>query len=146
MSSGGIISRNCAGSIDGEADMRKTVRDKCIQYPTRREILLMLPFALCYAFFIVLGECGKTCTLDHYCLGHFAAVWIFTGKWQHFGGGFACGAGANCHIACGRSEGFKKAFRKGRQAAGTLVDMAFLFSAVSAVLSALFSDVLSYLV
>lgn len=56
MSSGGIISRNCAGSIDGEADMRKTVRDKCIQYPTRREILLMLPFALCYAFFIVLGE------------------------------------------------------------------------------------------
>lgn len=56
MNSGGIISGNCAGSIDGEADMRKTVRDKCIQYPTRREILLMLPFAFCYAFFIVLGD------------------------------------------------------------------------------------------
>lgn len=29
---------------------------KRIQPPTRREILLMLPFAFCYAFFIVLGE------------------------------------------------------------------------------------------
>lgn len=36
--------------------MGKPFGDKCIQYPTRREILLMLPFAFCYAFFIVLGE------------------------------------------------------------------------------------------
>lgn len=36
--------------------MGKPFGDKCIQYPTRREILLMLPFAFCYSYFIVLGE------------------------------------------------------------------------------------------
>lgn len=56
MNSGGIISGNCAGNIDGEADMRKLFADKCIQYPKGREFLLMLPFAFCYAFFIVLGD------------------------------------------------------------------------------------------
>ncbi len=34
----------------------KLFGDRKIQYPTRREVLLMLPFAFCYAFFIVLGD------------------------------------------------------------------------------------------
>lgn len=34
----------------------KLWEDKNIRRPTRREILLLLPFAFCYAFFIVLGD------------------------------------------------------------------------------------------
>lgn len=34
----------------------ESVRNRKIQLPTKREILLMLPFGFCYAFFIVLGD------------------------------------------------------------------------------------------
>lgn len=34
----------------------ESVRDRKIQPPTKREILLMLPFGFCYAFFMVLGN------------------------------------------------------------------------------------------
>jgi len=34
----------------------ESTKDRQIQPPTRREILLMLPIAFCYAFFIVLGD------------------------------------------------------------------------------------------
>lgn len=34
----------------------EALRDKSIRRPARRELLLLLPFAFCYAFFIVLGD------------------------------------------------------------------------------------------
>ena len=34
----------------------ESARDRRIQPPTKREVLLMLPIAFCYAFFIVLGD------------------------------------------------------------------------------------------
>ena len=40
----------------GKEEMVEAQRDKGIRRPTRRELLLLLPFAFSYAFFIVLGD------------------------------------------------------------------------------------------
>ena len=50
---------NCAEE-QKEEDVMEVQRDKGIRRPTWRELLLLLPFAFSYAFFIVLGDWQKS--------------------------------------------------------------------------------------